>query len=215
MKKFKTVLIIILSIIVLSIIIYFVPTEGLASRIPFFNRFYTNTILEVLTINGKAKVTINGTDYGETPLTINELAPGDYTVELERISDSENFYQKETLGIKLTKNTTSRIEVEIGPAGILHGAVLYYTPQNNLDKNKGSLSILCDVENSKVYLDGEYIKQTPIIADILNAKEYNLEILADSYESLDMPVLIEDGYLLNVKTYLFPIPIIFEGTNND
>jgi hypothetical protein len=214
MKKLKTVLAIIFSIIVVSILIYFLPTEGLATRIPFFNRFYTNTILEVITINGKANVKINGKEYGETPLTINELTPGEYTVELDRISDSETFYQKQTLTIKLTKNTTSRIEVEIGPAGILHGAILYYTSQNNLNKNEGSLSVLCDVENSKIYLDGEYVKQTPVIAKPMTAKEYQLEILADGYESLDIPVLIEDGYLLNVKTYLFPIPIIFDTTEN-
>jgi hypothetical protein len=214
MRKLKTVLIIIFSIIAVSILIYFLPIEGLATRIPFFNRFYTNTILEVITINGKAKVTIDGKEYGETPLTINELTPGEYTVELDRISDSESFYQKQTLSIRLTKNTTSRIEIEIGPAGILHGAILYYTPQNNLDKMAGSLSVLCDVENSKIYLDGEYIKQAPVIAQSRTAKEYQLEVVSDGYETLEIPILIEEGYLLNVKTYLFPIPIIFETIEN-
>ena len=210
MKKFKTTLIIIISIITLSIIIYFLPLDGIASKIPFFNRFYTNTILEIITINGKATVSINGEDYGQTPLTINELSPGEYTVELEKISDSENFYKKQTLNIKLTKNTTSRVEIEIGPAGILHGAILYYTPQGSLDKDKGALSVLCDIKDSKIYIDGEYIKKAPIIANKLKAKEYELEVVADSYEKLIIPILIEDGYLLNVKSFLFPIPIIFE-----
>lgn len=214
MKKLKTVLIIIISIIAISILIYFLPTQGIASRIPFLNRFYTNTILEVITINGKAKVTIDGREYGETPVTINELSPGDYTVVLERISDSEDFYKKEMLNVKLTKNTTSRIEMEIGPAGLLHGAVLYYTPQSNLNQNKGSLSVLCDVEDSKVYLDGEYIKRAPIIANPMTAKEYELEILAEGYENLDIPVLIDGNYLLNVKSFLFPIPIIFDTDDN-
>jgi hypothetical protein len=214
MKKFKTVLIIILSIIAVSILIYFIPTEGLASKVPFLNRFYTNTILEIITINGKAKVTIDGEEYGETPLTINELSPGDYTVELERISDSVDFYNKQTLNVKLTKNTTSRIEIEIGPAGILHGAILYYSPQNNLDRNEGSLSVLCDVEDSKVYLDGEYLKQAPVIADSMNAKGYDLQLGAEGHEDLDIPILIEEGYLLNVKAYLFPIPIIFDTVDN-
>jgi len=210
MKKLKTVLIVIFSILAVSIAIYFLPTEGIASKIPFLNRFYTNTILEIVTINGKAKVKINGKEYGETPLTINELSPGDYTVELERISDSKDFYQKQTINVKLTKNTTSRVELEIGPAGLLHGAVLYYTPQNNLAKNKGALSVLCDIENSKVYLDEEYIKQSPVIAKEVDSKEYKLELIAQGYEELNMPILIEEGYLLNVKAYLFPIPITFE-----
>jgi hypothetical protein len=215
MKKLKTVLVIIFSIIAVSILIYFIPSDGLASRIPFLNRFYTNTVLEVIAINGKAKVTIDGTDYGETPVTINELNPGDYTLELERIGSTENFYKKQSISVKLTKNTTSRVEIEIGPAGILHGAILYYTPQNNLSDREGSLSVLSDVEGSKVYLDGEYIKRAPVIAEKLTAKEYELEVVADSYETLTMPVLIEEGYLLNVKSYLFPIPIIFDVQENE
>jgi len=214
MKKLKTVLIITLSVLAVSILIYFLPIDNISSKIPFLNRFYTNTILEVITINGKANITIGGEDYGETPLTINELAPGDYTVELERISDSEDFYEKQTLSIKLTKNTTSRIEIEIGPAGILHGTLLYYTLQNNLENNTGALSVLCDVEDSKIYLDEEYFKKAPVIARALQSKEYNLEISADDYESLDIPILIEEGYLLNVKAYLFPVPIIFDTADN-
>ena len=215
MKKLKTVLIVILAIIATSILIYFLPTDGIANKIPFLNRLYRNTTLEVITINGKAKVYIDEKEYGETPLTINDLAPGEYNIELEKISDSENFYQKQSFTINLTKNTTSRMELEIGPAGILHGAILYYTPQNNLEKSHGEISILCDIENSKVYLDKEYIKKSPVIADILTAKEYELEITADGYDNLTIPLLVEEGYLLNVKTYLFPIPITFEDTNNE
>ena len=215
MKKFKTVPVVILAIIAISILIYFLPTDGIINKIPLLDQLYRNTTLEVITINGKAKVYIDSEEYGETPLTINDWAPGEYNIELEKISDSENFYQKQSFTVNLTKNTTSRIELEIGPAGILHGAILYYTPQNNLDKNSGELSVLCDIEDSKVYLDGEYIKKSPVIAKVLTTKEYELEVTADNYDTLTLPVLVEDGYLLNVKTYLFPIPITFESSNNN
>lgn len=214
MKKFKAVPIAIVAVIAVSILIYFLPTEGLASKIPFLNRFYTNTILEVITINGKAKVKIDGEEYGETPLTINELSPGDYTIELEKISSVKDFYNTESVNVRLTKNTTTRVEIEIGPAGILHGAILYYSPQNSLTERDGSLSILSDIESSKIYLDGEYIKKTPVIAHTLTAKEYELEVRAEGYETLTLPILVEEGYLLNVKTYLFPIPIIFDTVDN-
>lgn len=215
MRKFKTTLIIIFSIIVLSILIYFLPTEGLISKIPFINRFYSNTVLEIISINGKTKVSINGKEYGETPLTINDLNQGDYTVEMERISDTEEFYKKQTFNVKLSKNTTSRIEIEIGPAGILHGSILYYTPQSNLDKNSGTLSVLCDIDESKVYLDKDYVKQTPLIAKELSAKEYDLEVSATNYENIEIPILIENGYLLNVKVFLFPIPVTFITTTDE
>jgi hypothetical protein len=215
MKKIKAAPIIILSVILLSILIYFLPIDGLASKVPFVNRFYTNTVLEIIAIKGKAKVTIDGKEYGETPLTINELSPGDYTIELERISDSDSFYRTQSLTVKLTKNTTSRVEIEIGPAGILHGAILYYSQQNNLKDNEGSLTVLSEVEDSKIYLDEEYIKKAPMIAKNLIAKEYELKVTADGYETLIIPILIEEGDLLNVKTHLFPIPIIFESSDNE
>jgi hypothetical protein len=215
MKKLKTVLIVILAIVATSVLIYFLPTDGIVNRIPFLNKLYRNTTLEIVTINGKAKVSIDGEEYGETPLTINDLTPGDYDIELEKISDSKTFYNKQSFNITLTKNTTSRMELEIGPAGILHGAILYYTEQNNLEKDNGQLSVLCDIEDSKAYLDDEYIKKTPVIAKTLIAKEYQLEVSADGYDTLSIPILIEDGYLLNVKSYLFPIPITLEEIENE
>ena len=214
MKKIKTALLVALITIAISVLIYFIPTDGLGNRLPFADRFYTNTILEVVAINGKAKVTIDGKDYGETPITVNELNPGDYTIGLERISNTEDFYQNETFSVKLTKNTTSRVEMEIGPAGILHGTILYYTPQNNLDKNRGSLSILSNVEGAKIFLDREYIKSSPIVAYPLDSGTYELEVVATGYETLEIPILVEEDYLLNIQTYLFPIPIIFDGVNN-
>jgi hypothetical protein len=215
MKNFKTALLITALVLLISIVIYFIPSDGIVSRIPFLNRFYSNTVLEIVSINGKSKVSIDGKEYGETPLTINELNQGEYTVELERISDTEDFYNKQTFNIKLSKNTTSRIEIEIGPAGILHGSVLYYTPQSGLDKNKGSLSVLCDNLNAKIYLDNEYVKPVPLVGEILNSKEYNLKVSSNNYEDLEIPILIQDNYLLNVKVFLFPIPVNFETIENE
>lgn len=215
MNKIKTVLIIFLAIVVVSILLNFLPTQDLGSRIPFLNRFYTNTILEIITINGKAEVKIDGKDYGETPLTVTNLPQGDYTVELNRISDLDDFYKRQTFNVKLTKNTTSRLEVEIGPSGITHGSLLYYTPLLNLSKGVGTLSILSDVPKSRVYIDGEYIEQTPVIARQLETGEYELEISVERYESLEIPFLIEEGYLLNIRSYLFPIPVNLDIITNE
>ncbi|MCD4811061.1 PEGA domain-containing protein [bacterium] len=214
MKNFKTAILITTTLLALSVLIYFLPTDGLINKLPIINRFYNNTTLEIISINGKAKVSIDNVEYGETPLTINDLDQGEYTVTLERISNTETFYNKQTFNIKLTKNTTSRIEIEIGPAGILHGSILYYTPQNN-KRNTGTLSILCDVDTSKIYIDDEYVKQTPLTKHELPVKEYDLQIITNNYETLDLPILIENGYMLNIKAYLFPIPVNFDNANDE
>ena len=73
MKKIKTAIIIIVSIVVLSVLFYFFPPSKLIGKLPFLNRFYNNTTLEVVVQNGKAKVQINEKDEGETPVTIEDL----------------------------------------------------------------------------------------------------------------------------------------------
>jgi hypothetical protein len=54
----------------------------------------------------------------------------------------------------------------------------------------------------------------PVIGKETDSKEYELELVAQGYEKLTIPVLIEEGYLLNVKAYLFPIPITFEESTD-
>ena len=208
MKKIKPALIIIFSVLAISLLLYFVPTERIISKLPFINRFYSNTVLEVVSINGKANVVINGTDYGETPVSVNDLTEDQYVVEIERITDAEDFYKPHTFTVPLTRNTTSRIEIEIGPGDILHGNILYYTSVNSKDL-QGTITILSEADNSKVYLDDQYVKDAPLISHEINPGEYDLKILAPNYDELSTPIIVREGYLLNVKAFLFPIPVNF------
>lgn len=208
MKKIKPALIIILSILAVSILIYFIPTEKIIGNLPFINRFYNNTTLEVVSINGKANIKIDGKEYGETPITINDLPEGKYTVEVQRISETEDFYIPHTFTLPLTRNTTSRIEIEIGPGSALHGNILYYTAVNSKDL-QGSITVLSEAQNSKIYIDDQYVKDAPIISHSLEPREYELKVVAPDFEELSKPVIIREGYLLNVKAFLFPIPVNF------
>jgi hypothetical protein len=214
MKKIKPALIIIFSVLAISILIYFVPIDKIIGNLPFINRFYVNTILEVVSINGKANVVINGKEYGETPVTVYDLPEDQYTVEIERISDTADFYNSHTFTLPLTRNTTSRIEIEIGPGDILHGNILYYTSVNSKDL-QGTITVLSEAPDSKVYLNDEYVKDVPLISHILNPGEYDLKIVAPNYEELSKPIIVREGYLLNVKAFLFPIPINFNVVESE
>lgn len=208
MKSVKTALLIIISIITLSVLFYFIPVKSLIGKLPIINKFYNNTTIEIITPNSKAKVWINGKEYGETPLTIQDLPEGEYLVELQRITTQESFYQNQSFNIELSKNTSARISIEIGPDDTLNGSILYYSRVKATEKEHGYITITSSAENAKIYIDND-LTNTQSIANLsLKTGEHQIKIYAEGYETVEIPVLIREGYQLNLKTFHFPIPII-------
>lgn len=215
MKKLKTAYILIPVLIALSIFFFLFPFEELAKNTPIIETFYKNTTLEITTPNGKALVKVDGKEYGETPATITELIAGNYQIELTRISENNGFYKPHALNIKLTKDSTSRINVEIGPDDNLHGFILYYTQDNTTSENKGKLLLTSNAENAKADINSKYEENIPITNLELNAGEYNVRITAQDFEDLEFPIIIREKHILNIKTYQFPIPVNFDQVQNN
>lgn len=209
MKKNKTALITIFLILTISVLLYFLPINQLIGKLPIINTFYNNTTLEITTKAGVAKVWVNGKDYGQTPVNIEDLPEGSYLVELEKIVEGETFYKKHSFQIELTRNTSARIDLEIGPEDLLHGAILYYTPIRTAS-DEGFLTVISDISDSKVFLDGEFLKVSPITNLGLREGQYEIKVLAPGHEEVEIPVLVQNNYVLNLKTFHFPIPINFE-----
>jgi hypothetical protein len=209
MTNSKKTIFIIIAILLFSVILYFIPVNRIIGSIPLLNRFYNNTTLEIVTQKGKAKIWIDGKDYGETPNTVENLPEGTYLVELEKIAEQDFFYEKQSLQITLTRNTSARIDLEIGPEGILHGAIIYYTPLRT-SSEEGLLTVISNAEGSKVFLDKEFLKESPITNLNLRENQYQIKVTATGYEEVEVPVLIRNNYSLNLKTYHFPIPTTFD-----
>ncbi len=209
MTNSKKLLFIILGIFLLSVLLYFLPLNSLLGKIPILDRFYNNTSLEIVTQKGKAKVWIDGKDYGETPTTVQDLPEGSYLVELEKISDEKFFYEKQSIQITLTRNTSARIDLEIGPQNILHGVIIYYTPIKTSSDN-GMLTVISNVDGAKVFLDKEFLKASPISNLSLRENQYQVKVTAEGHEEIDVPIVISKNYSLNLKTYHFPIPTTFD-----
>lgn len=214
MKQNKTAILVVISVLLLSVLLYFVPIKNVFSRLPYINRFYNNTTLEITTPNSKANVWIEGKDYGETPVTVDDLPEGEYTIELEKITDEESFYKKQSFIMTLTRNTTSRLDVEIGPEDLLHGTIMYYTELKSTSGN-GMLTVLSEDTESKVFLDEELLTNTPITNYELPEKEYDVKVVKNGYENIEVPIIIRNDYSLVLKTYQMPIPVIFETNTNE
>ncbi len=210
MKKPKTAIILISLVISLSIFFFFFPLKDISKNIPILKGFYRNTNLEITTPNGKALVEIDNKDYGNTPSNITNLVAGKYEVKLTRESDTEDFYKTHIFNIELTKNSTSRINMEIGPDDTLHGFLLYYTQENTVEKGNGKLTLTSSNDGTKVYINKEYKDTTPITNLSLPKGEYNIKVVTQDFEDLEFPIILVEGHILNVKVYQFPIPITFE-----
>ncbi len=210
MKNRKTVLIIAIAILVISIILYFLPLGKILGSIPLLNVFYNNTSMEIIVEKGKAQVQINDKDYGQTPVTVENLKEGKYAIELSKIAGDDTFYENQTFEVEISKNTSARIDIEIGPENILNGTILYYTEAANTQKGKGLLTITSSVEEAKVYVDKEYLGTSPITNLELADNQYQVKVSAQGYEDVEIPVFVRSGYLLNLKTFHFPIPVNFD-----
>jgi len=210
MRNFKTAIIVISSVLILSVLYFFLPTEKILQRLPFISEIYNNTSLTISSKKGKAEVKINNKNYGETPVSIDNLPEGSYTVELNKISAEENFYETSSFQVELFRNTESLIEIEIAPKGLQSGYVMYYTKSPGTTKEKGHITLAASPSISNIYLDDEFFSSNPANAVELKTREYQIRVSADGYEEIRFPVIIREGYNLNIRSYLLPIPITME-----
>jgi hypothetical protein len=214
MKNRKTALIIAIAIVVVSIILYFLPLGDVLGNIPLIKRFYNNTSIEIIVEKGKAQIAINGKDYGQTPATIENLPEGKYTVELKKIAEDNTFYEKQIFEVELAKNTSARVDLEIGPENILNGTILYYTRVRNTQAGKGLITVTSSAPDAKLYIDKEYLGNPPVNNLELKDNQYQIKVSSTGYEDIEIPVFVRAGYQLNLKTYHFPIPINFDTVSN-
>jgi hypothetical protein len=209
MNKTARILLIIFSIIALATILHFVPsTEKLLSRAPIIREFYNNTVLIVTTSKGRANVSVNGKSYGQTPLTIENLGEGRHLVELEKVTESEGVYEKQHFYVNLHRNTESIVDIEIAPDNFKSGYILFYASAPRNVDGKGYLTVQSDLNNYVIFLNKESMGNQS--SHQLTPGEYLLRVEAKGYESIEFPVIVREGYNLNTKVYLLPIPINFE-----
>ena len=206
MKAIKTALIVIALVLATSVLLYLFPPKTLIGKLPFLDKFYNNTTIEIITQKGKAKVWINEQDYGETPVTAQDLPAGTYLVEMEKVTPENSFYKKHSLNIELSQNTSARIDMEIGPEELLHGTILYYTPIKTSEK-QGYLIVTTNTPDAKIYAYGEWMQRSSLSNIELSDGEYQIKVEAEGYQEIQIPVFVREGYQLNLKVYQFPIPI--------
>ncbi len=205
MEKSLKIILIILVFLILGIAIHY----DFLSKVPFVSNYYENAVLTVNTRRGTANISLNGKDYGQTPTSITNLREGGYTVELEKITESPETYPNQSFYLELYRNTEAIIDIEIAPNNFKSGHILFYSPIPKTSRNEGAISIRSDVKNYDILINNERTAKNDLISHKLKPDEYDIQIISEGYESLEFPAIVREGYDLNIRIYLLPIPISF------
>lgn len=209
-KTLLNTVIALVSLAGLTVIIFFLNPAGLADKIPYFSQFRNNTSLIIKTSKGVASVQIDGEDHGETPLELTTLKPGSHQIKMTRLTQQEDiFYEPMLLTVDLNNNTEAIIDLEIAPLGRASGYLLYYTIAPFGESGMGHLTVSANTE-ATLTSGGVLINNVPTGLLDMEVGEHNLKVTAPGYEEVLLPIVIREGYNLNIQTYLLPVPINLE-----
>lgn len=201
MKKSLKYVLIALGVLVLTAIAIVRPWQYI-SLIPFVGQ---NAALTVNSISGKADVYLDDKKIGETPLSSENLNPGDHTVTVHRIAEDDDFYEEISRLIHLESNTRTFVEVEVGPTEQFSSIkVMYYDKIQ--DKNP---TLFLDTSPSEcvVWIDDVRYGNSPVTSDKLKAGRHELKITHDGYEDLETSFILREGYTLIANIQLMAKPI--------
>lgn len=165
----------------------------------------TNSALTVNSTGGKAEVYLDDEKIGETPFSTENLSPGDYSLEVKRVTEKDDFYTTITKQVHIESNTRTLLEVEIGPSLQFSSYSLIYFRQNESDET--SLYIDTAIENATVTIDGDSYTTSPVILEDVSPKEYNLKVSATGYEDQEISIIARKGYTLIADIDLMIKPI--------
>ena len=167
-----------------------------------------NSALTVNSTGGKSEVFLDDKKIGETPLSLDNLSSGDFTIEIKRITSNESFYTTISKEIHIEQNTRTLVEVEIGPSDQFSSTSIIYYRDNN---SSGSSMYLNSVpNNSTITVDGTEYTDSPIVIDNIGGGEHGVTIESAGYESLDVSVISRNGYTLIAEFDLMIKPIVIE-----
>ncbi len=205
MSKILKIIFTILALLVLGLFLHF----DILYKLPYIRDFHENSVLTINSRRGISNIYVNEIDYGETPQSISNLPEGGYNVELERISENSETYQKQSFYVELHRNTEAVIDVEIAPNNFKSGHILYYSPIANVTSSYGAITVRSDLDNFNVLIDERDFEKEDLVSFRLKPKEYDIVVNADGYENLEFPAIVREGYDLNIRVYLLPKPIVF------
>lgn len=147
----------------------------------------------------RLNVSVDDKNVGSTPLELSGIAEGEKVMLL---SDGRNSYQ---MKVNLSGGTLTVVNWGLGPTGIFsEGEVLWF--EKGQPRGTAPLLVIADPESVEVRLDDVLIGNAPLVNRDLSAGEHTLKISKEGYKERLISINLQEGYKLNVKAKLFPLP---------
>ncbi len=209
MNKLLKRIILAIIVVIAAVVIAITRPWTFFSNIPFLNG---KAALTVNTPLGKSEVYLNGEKIGETPYSAENLNPGEYELEIKKITDTENFYTDFSDTIMLVDNTRTFIEVEIGPTDQFTSIKKFYYQETG---GQSKLLINTQPENSTIWIDEVRYGEAPVTNDSLNPGRHDLKVEADGYETIESTIITREGYTLIADVQLMAKPVILDENSTE
>lgn len=164
-----------------------------------------NSALTVNSTGGKSEVYLDGEKLGETPLSLDNLSPGDYSMEIKRVTSNQDFYTTITKEIHIEHNTRTLVEVEIGPSEQFSSTSVVYFREN--DSRETSIYVSTNPPEATVTFDNGNVGSSPVVIEDAIPGEHIIKVALSGYEEKEISVISRDGYTLIAEFDLMIKPI--------
>ncbi|KKT82960.1 MAG: WD40-domain containing protein [candidate division WWE3 bacterium GW2011_GWC2_44_9] len=165
------------------------------------NRFFfpsAKPYLDADVYYGKAKVSVNGVEAGETPLENYVVKKGSGTVRFE--GDAGVAYETT---VPFEAGYPSLVKRDLGVDEVFSsGFSLWYEKSDT----GNVLSVISEPSDALVFIDGSEVGKTPFASDKLTDGAYELRIEKANYEPQNFRLSVFKDQKVNVAFKLFPLP---------
>jgi hypothetical protein len=192
-RNYSTLIYIILFI--LAGVLFFVFGRGLVDKI---TNLRGKSTLIIKTEPDKAKIFIDDEFIGESPLTNEDIKPGEHKISVR--SDSNN-YETSILFIPNAQVTLTR-NLGVSPT-FSSGGNVWFEQKNGTT----ILRVVSDPDQASVFVDGTEVGKTPFSSTSITAGDYDIKIEKPGYRPASQRVKISTDATLNLAFTLFPIPV--------
>jgi len=139
---------------------------------------------------GGASVTLDGTNYGQTPasgsLKLNSIGVGDHTVTLTRSG-----YSVYTTKVSVNANTVSEVSALLQPSGSSSG--------------NGALSVSSTPAGANIFVDNNFLGITPLTLKDIPAGSHVVMIRLAGYQDYEITTTVNTGATSTVVAGMSPV----------
>lgn len=159
--------------------------------------------IQVDSFPSEAEVILEGKEVGKTPLTLSNLMPGIYSLELKSTQNSVDDWQGK---VEVAPGKQSFFLRNLGPKPYFSsGSFLMYSSKEK--GTEGGLTVTSSPSEARVWLKGKLLGTTPLVLDSFEEGVCQLEVEKDGYLYFSFDLTQELDYWTQISVDLALDPL--------